>query len=1430
MAEIIVGSAAVTIVPDVQRFAKELAAKIIPAADAVGRQAGERISRGIEDSVNDGLKRSASRALATAGVQGAAIGKRMADAIRRELDAIRDVRVSATVAQESLARLRAAIKSSVQDVNVGIGLSAASLAKFRADLRAAVTARDINVGINISQASLAKVAAAIRSIPAVLKVSLELDKASVLKFRAEVSAVMAAMSATVTAGIAAGGGGKSGGGGGGGGAGWAAAGAAAAGGWWGGWFRIARANIPLFGGLFGNAAVIGHINALNLALHFLVDLLIVLFPAVVTLAAGLTAFGAAGFDAAKQVASQFQNLHTVSDALDTTIKPLTGNLERMHAVVRPQVFQLLGAALNAAGKNTSIFNNLAVKTGGVLNDIAAKVDIMVSRSGPALTQFLKIGGFDLKQLSSIGQSIGSIFMTILRAGEQTQVAEKMIEAIAIAFRALATVVAAIPQPILVAGIAFFSVVHYGGVLITVLTNISKWFIKLAITDIPKAITAIRGFSLASISMGGWIAILLAIAAAIGLVIFKAQQADSNTTNWINNLNAALNNMGGGSAFLAIPNAIGQVTAKIKEMKATNAPGWISQVNKGFSNQSLSLDGVKSRWHGFLNFIGIGLNSTANDIKALTAEQQKLMTQYDNLGGAMFHAMTKGLSFSQSLGAMDAAGVKVTDSLAIMNQKIDNLIAGYDAMGQKGGAIGADLNALTVVATDQVTAMGKLNDAWDKFIGFVTAPPTTFLAWDSAITTFAQDAKAAGASMQGLGGGPAVKFNAPKVSSASVALQNQFETVINQAQTFFDSMRNSNALGGGASFTRTVQDMVASLLPLTGGSKAALAQVSALAQEAGGPATMNMKELAKWSGNQGAAKATNDLYRQQQLAVMTTYNLNLDAQKLTATLQQDLVPSMANAILKSSGAKSAIQNFADAAVKAHSDITKLYKPGQGLLDSLMRAGISKSSAKAMITGMLQEMKFTPKQIAQFWSGIAKGPKKPTQLLVKPSAVASPSKIINSLFGTGPKPPAKGFPVTFASVISDQGVQHFFMVLIPSWTGQAQKNMANWARNSWQAFDNEVVHPIQRFFTQQLVHFIGVAGNWISNWAVTGWRHFHSAFVSPLSNWFTKTLPHFFTTAGQWISNWASTGWRHFYSSFISPIAKWFTNSLPHFFTVAAQWIANWAVTGWNHFVSSFINPLSNWFTGSLPHFFTTAAQWIANWAITGWNHFYSSFVSPMANFWTSTVPGFFNGLGNMIGNVASNLWNIFYNGFLGPIVKFFENLPATIGNALSHISIKSLIPGPLQTVLHTLHVPGFAGGTRSAPPGWAWVGERGPELAYFRGGESVMSNPASRMFAQQHDRFDALAHKIDASSASYHRSVAARATHVMTTSGSARARSAVPTDAGSGGTSPDGIALLARIAKATEAAPARTGTAVAKSLQGVSGSAAARRIYSTGSGY
>lgn len=49
---------------------------------------------------------------------------------------------------------------------------------------------------------------------------------------------------------------------------------------------------------------------------------------------------------------------------------------------------------------------------------------------------------------------------------------------------------------------------------------------------------------------------------------------------------------------------------------------------------------------------------------------------------------------------------------------------------------------------------------------------------------------------------------------------------------------------------------------------------------------------------------------------------------------------------------------------------------------------------------------------------------------------------------------------------------------------------------------------------------------------------------------------------------------------------------------------------------------------------------------------------------------------------------------------------------------------IRQALREAGFEGYASGTPSARRGWAWVGERGPELVRFRGGEQVLPHPAS----------------------------------------------------------------------------------------------------------
>lgn len=49
--------------------------------------------------------------------------------------------------------------------------------------------------------------------------------------------------------------------------------------------------------------------------------------------------------------------------------------------------------------------------------------------------------------------------------------------------------------------------------------------------------------------------------------------------------------------------------------------------------------------------------------------------------------------------------------------------------------------------------------------------------------------------------------------------------------------------------------------------------------------------------------------------------------------------------------------------------------------------------------------------------------------------------------------------------------------------------------------------------------------------------------------------------------------------------------------------------------------------------------------------------------------------------------------------------------------------------------GYASGTDNAAPGWAWVGEAGPELMRMRGGEQILPNRASREVAESYRAYE-----------------------------------------------------------------------------------------------
>ena len=108
---------------------------------------------------------------------------------------------------------------------------------------------------------------------------------------------------------------------------------------------------------------------------------------------------------------------------------------------------------------------------------------------------------------------------------------------------------------------------------------------------------------------------------------------------------------------------------------------------------------------------------------------------------------------------------------------------------------------------------------------------------------------------------------------------------------------------------------------------------------------------------------------------------------------------------------------------------------------------------------------------------------------------------------------------------------------------------------------------------------------------------------------------------------------------------------------------------------------------------------------------SSVTSAVSTAWQWVQKLAANNLGTIL-SAARSLASPFISAY-----NAARNLLSTLGSIASRISSMPSLP--------SINIPGFASGTESAPRGLAMVGERGPELVAFRGGERVFSSGQTR---------------------------------------------------------------------------------------------------------
>lgn len=474
----------------------------------------------------------------------------------------------------------------------------------------------------------------------------------------------------------------------------------------------------------------------------------------------------------------------------------------------------------------------------------------------------------------------------------------------------------------------------------------------------KALSSAGGFITSN-----WVGIVAVAAAGFIYLLTQINSANHAVVEFVGNLQAGLQKLSAAQAFVTIPSNIGQIQKQIeaataayqKLLKTASAPATSGAITSGRNSG--------------LNPGGVPVGFQQQNIGPLTQEYNKEIAQFNNLAQAMAGLSKQGFTFSQSLGILNAAGVKVNDSLGVMNVKVEGLVRGYELMGQSAGAVGADLDVMNVTTSAAVSQMQKLNQAWDAWTKTVSGPIDSFLALGQAMTQFASDSKVAGASMTGLG--HVVATTTASTGNSAAKLQQDFQSVFSSVETMFDSVRSAEATfagKGGVSnqFNTMVKDAVAALIPLAGTNKAAAAEISALAQEAGGPATTNLQSLAKWVGKVHDPMAA--LQAITQKAAISASNLSQDAALLTTSIQQELVPQLSASIIAASKAGPAMQAFASAVFTGHGNITALIPTAQSLITSLSNVAGNAANAKALFYGVAESIGLSKSSVDLLWKSL------------------------------------------------------------------------------------------------------------------------------------------------------------------------------------------------------------------------------------------------------------------------------------------------------------------------------------------------------------------------------------------------------------------------------------------------------------------------------
>lgn len=711
----------------------------------------------------------------------------------------------------------------------------------------------------------------------------------------------------------------------------------------------------------------------------------------------------------------------------------TGPMQKLQDQLQPAVWEVFGDALNVMTSKTGAFAAIVKSVTTVVEDLAARMTAAFSSNGMntflqnGALDFQRFGTI----IGNIGGAIGDFIKDVPGYAEIIEQlfvqVSKLVENIVAFSGPVIKAGLALHGFILYMGLATTA----GVALLAGLGNVLKGFFTFAteatsISVIGGSIsTAFAGAGKAALAFGKNLLLLATNPYVVGLVAIGLlaydlalhfDSASTSVQNFISKV-TAVGNMSGGDALNAIPTDLGQISNAIKVAASSQgyqevAKNWTNLGNVGnafakelaASGSQIAAAFTQFNSSGLVGNIahigdaikdlfttGPGIQQQVTDnVKALesafnqlSGQEQNLLTVTAQLMEGQIKGQTASFSYTQSLGILNAAGVQASDSLQLMQTKVSGLITGWAQFGLSASQIGNSVNALALQTEMGQTSISKLTSAYSNFISTVTSGESSFATFGEGLGTLQQALSATGASgvsfsdtlgkftVKGTAAGAAMDG----LSQSSLNLRGAFASEITNATSLFNSLTTLSSVSvagaqGQNLLAQAGKDMVAELLPLAKGSQAAMAEVSALAQLAGGPATTSFQQLSQWVGN--VKDPMSSLNKIEQQLTVSSSNLYQDTMNLAGAMNQTLTSAISTAIFTAEKGPQAMANLANALAdlaNKSGSVDQVKTALEQSIPALTQMSGSSKLAEDQFIAMAGAFKISAAQATAMWNAVA-----------------------------------------------------------------------------------------------------------------------------------------------------------------------------------------------------------------------------------------------------------------------------------------------------------------------------------------------------------------------------------------------------------------------------------------------------------------------------